>query len=479
MGRFQEACKVGIIHASATTYDRSRVQSDVTSALGLLGMPLDGDANRGPLRSIVGCGDTVLLKPNMIRQSHLLNDDWDYIITHGEVVRAVALLVAQALNGRGRLVIADGPQTDSDFDAVASLMGLDEIAAEVRETHGIRVDILDLREERWIIQDGITIRRDPLEGDPAGYVEFDLGEDSMFADHNACDRLYGADYDVSVTRRAHTGGRHVYRMAATPIEADVFINIPKMKTHKKTGVTLSLKNLVGIHGNRNYLPHFTVGTRTGGDESPGGSAIERVGSVLTQWMKDRLTKQGGVGGRWLRLVKRAGYRTLGDTEAVVRSGNWYGNDTTWRMVVDLNRLLFFGRPDGTIGDTPRKKYLTIIDGIMAGEGNGPMAPDPYPAGLIVAGLNPVATDIVCSALMGFDPARLKMLTGALRASALPIADFDMDQVVCRSNVAEWCGSFDELMAAPHLGFKPHFGWVGHIEREPTRGIWRDSDVPVL
>jgi predicted dehydrogenase len=32
---------------------------------------------------------TVLLKPNLVRQSHQLNDDWEYVITHGSVIRAV------------------------------------------------------------------------------------------------------------------------------------------------------------------------------------------------------------------------------------------------------------------------------------------------------------------------------------------------------------------------------------------------------
>ena len=49
--------------------------------------------------------------------------------------------------------------------------------------------------------------------------------------------------------------------------ADVVINLPKLKTHKKTGVTISLKNMVGINGYRNCLPHHTIGTPdASGDE---------------------------------------------------------------------------------------------------------------------------------------------------------------------------------------------------------------------
>ena len=51
--------------------------------------------------------------------------------------------------------------------------------------------------------------------------------------------------------------------------ADVVISLPKMKTHKKTGVTLSIKNFVGITADKNYLPHHTWGSpKHGGDDYP-------------------------------------------------------------------------------------------------------------------------------------------------------------------------------------------------------------------
>ena len=36
--------------------------------------------------------------------------------------------------------------------------------------------------------------------------------------------------------------------------------MPKLKTHKKCGVTISLKNLVGLNTNKNLLPHHSLGT---------------------------------------------------------------------------------------------------------------------------------------------------------------------------------------------------------------------------
>jgi len=54
----------------------------------------------------------------------------------------------------------------------------------------------------------------------------------------------------------------------------------------------------------------------------------------------------------------------------------------------------------------RKIDLTIIDGRIAMEGEGPHAGDPVNMGLIIVGKDPVATDAVTSAIMGFDPEKV-------------------------------------------------------------------------
>jgi hypothetical protein len=85
-------------------------------------------------------------------------------------------------------------------------------------------------------------------------------------------------------------------------------------------------------------------------------------------------------------LKRVGRWVFGDTNQVVRSGNWYGNDTAWRMVLDLNKVLFYFDGEGKQLQSPLR-YLTIVDRIVAGEGDGPVVADPLSAGLIVAGFN--------------------------------------------------------------------------------------------
>jgi len=56
----------------------------------------------------------------------------------------------------------------------------------------------------------------------------------------------------------------------------------------------------------------------------------------------------------------------------------------------------------------------IVDGIVGMEGNGPISGTPIPAGLLVFGDDPVATDVTAATLMGFDPEKIDYLREAGR-----------------------------------------------------------------
>ncbi|MEM3591013.1 MAG: DUF362 domain-containing protein [Candidatus Bathyarchaeia archaeon] len=57
----------------------------------------------------------------------------------------------------------------------------------------------------------------------------------------------------------------------------------------------------------------------------------------------------------------------------------------------------------------RKIDLAIIDGRIAMEGEGPHEGDPVKLDLLIVGADPVATDAVASAIMGFDPEKVPTL----------------------------------------------------------------------
>jgi uncharacterized protein (DUF362 family) len=409
-------------------------------------------------------GDHVVLKPNLIRESHSERpDEWEQVITHPSIIRAVLDYVLTALEGRGRVTIADGPQTDSDFEEICRRTGLREIVRHF-EDKGLEITLLDLRRDRWLQKGGVTYKRLVQPGDPEGYTTVHIDGASAFSDYGLSGRFYGADYDMREIARYHSEGHHTYILCRTIMDADVLINLPKLKTHKKTGVTISLKNMVGINGYRNCLPHHTVGTpEQGGDEFSRDTLGHRTQSAGLVALKRMLKVLGGIGGPLSRLIFREGRTLFGDTGQVIRSGNWYGNDTTWRMVLDLNKALFYYNGDGTHRKRPIR-YLSIVDGIIAGEGNGPVAVDAKKCGVVVAGFNPVAVDAVCATIMGFDYRKIPMLARGWERADLPLVSYGPADVFCRSNIAQWEGSLHALGLKEHLGFRTHFGWSGHIER---------------
>ncbi len=426
-----------------------------------------GKASWNPLKNLIRPGDTVLLKPNLVKESHPHDPrGWIFMLTHGSIIRAAADYIWKALDGRGRIVVADAPQTDSSFREIVRRLQLD-VLEEFYRRRGVPFELLDLRKEEWETRGEVVVKRRQLPGDPEGYVAFDLAENSEFQGHTGAGRYYGADYATKEVNRHHDGKRNEYLLSGTAVSCDVFFNLPKMKTHKKAGVTVNLKNLVGVNGDKNWLPHYTEGSPPdGGDQFPGpglSRALERRSLHLFRRLSLSLP---GIG-PWLhRHARNAGRRVFGETERVVRSGNWYGNDTVWRMCLDLNKIIMYGQPDGSFRDpkTDRpKRYYCLVDGIIAGQGCGPLSPDPIPCGLIAFGEDPVAVDASCAYLAGFDPGKIPVIGHAFHSRTFPLTRCRMEKITCVSNHGPWDRRLLRISPQETFRFQPHFGWTGHIE----------------
>src|SRR5437899_2619371 len=245
-------------------------------------LPNLGKVNWNPLGWLIKPGETVFLKPNMIAEKHYYKDDWEYVITHGSVIRAVIDYVFLALKGRGSIIIGDAPSTEANFEEIARRMGLTEIQTLYRGEKNFEIEIIDLRDERWIEKDRVVIDTVRLPGDPRGSISVNLATDSMFTELDKCEKhYYGAFYDTAETNYHHQDGRHEYAISRSPLLADVFISLPKLKTHKKCGITVNLKSLVGINANKNWLPHYCFGSpETGGDQFEIASARSDLENVI-------------------------------------------------------------------------------------------------------------------------------------------------------------------------------------------------------
>lgn len=66
-----------------------------------------------------------------------------------------------------------------------------------------------------------------------------------------------------------------------------------------------------------------------------------------------------------------------------------------------------------------KLGLTVIDGSMAMEGDGPTMGNLVKMDMIIAGTNPLATDMVAASIMGFEPPEIPTLTWAVKLGMGP------------------------------------------------------------
>lgn len=447
----------------------NHVYAAVREALRALGL----DAGRfgtpawNPLATLAPKGARIVLKPNFIRHWNPSRaGSLDSLITHGSVLRAVADYALLATGSEGSLAIAEASQHDCDFDVIRAVAGLDEMVRFYEDRLGFELEVIDLRREAVTYRDGVIVERRPLPGDPRGYRLIDLGSRSAFAGSGLDPRRFrGADYDATPTTQHHLDGRHEYLLSETVLSADLVINLPKLKTHKKTGVTLALKNLVGINGDKNLLPHHCLGSEAeGGDEYPGRGWLDAVRSRGTELARGLLKR--GVGTVWIRAVRRLERAARGD--GFVRSGNWYRNRTTWRMCLDLNRCFYYSDARGEHWDAPEppRRALTVIDGVVAGEGEGPLAPDDRPLGVILTSLDPVALDLAAIRLMGFDEELLPKVREAMASPLLPVTrvqhPHDVLVVTAEGGGPLREQSLDAL--DPGESFRAHPGWRGHVER---------------
>jgi len=444
----------------------NRIYPAVRETFLMLGLDPEryGTPEWNPLGDLIRPGDRVVVKPNLVRHFHGDGLTTESLITHGSIIRAVLDYALIALQGKGKLTLGDSPLQYADFPTCLRLSGAEEVLKALRERGGMPVHAVDFRKERSEKRAGVIISRIPNDGDPMGYRAVELGKSSRFRGlGERSPRFRVTQYDPSTMSRSHSAARNAYLFPATILDADVLINLPKLKTHRKAGLTAAMKNLVGINGSKDWLPHHSFGSvAEGGDEYLAPSLRKRISSHVRDRME---AAEGRSAKRLLKYVDRAvnATRHLFPLPDPYFEGSWYGNDTIWRTVHDLHRVLFFADREGVVRDTPQRRYLAVIDGVVAGEGEGPMHPTPKRAGLIVASPSPLAADVACCRLMGFDERKLPILNYAVGNGFYPelaaIAEMEI-----RSNNEKWKRLLN-LTRAETFAFEPSSGWKGHIEME--------------
>ncbi len=263
-------------------------EATVASALEKALLPLGG------MGAFVSSGQRVFVKVNLLLKA----EPGRAVTTHPALVRAVVRAAKAA--GASEVVIGDSPGGRTSAASAKAVFETSEMAAVARD-EGARLALLDDDVVRTASPDGRL------------YTSFNLGREA--------------------------------------VEADVLIDLPKLKTHGFMLFTGAVKNLFGC--------------------IPG---LEKAQFHV-------------------KVPDRADFAD---------------------MLVDLALAC---RPE-----------LSIMDAVVAMEGDGPSGGVPKQVGALLASSDPFALDVVASSIAGFDPADVYTCSAATRRGLAPRAADDVDVV---------------------------------------------------
>ena len=412
--------------------------------------PLLEDKIRLLLNTRLSAGDIrnqkVLLKPNWVQHSVAASDEW-CLRTHDQFLLSTLKVILEMQPKS--VLIGDAPIQGCHWNKVVTPSFSAQVSG-LCAAYGIPVKIKDFRRVTFEPSKNNPIRERNSISD---YLIFDLGKNSFLEPISRADRnlFRVTNYNPDRLAESHGPGIHKYCITKELFDADVVISLPKVKTHQKAGITAALKNIVGLNGDKDYLPHHRLGgVGMGGDCYPGKN-------ILRYWSElalDIANRQQGNFSYWV------GYKTSSllwklsfPTKVHQQAAGWHGNETTWRMVLDLNQIVVYGKSDGTLAGEPQRQLFSLCDGIIGGQGDGPLKPEPLPLGVIAFTNHSGMNDMAMAILMGFDIEKIPLLKAIAKISG-------KDSVLIT-----WNGFTSTLKLLKKFSIKtiPPPGWTEHLK----------------
>lgn len=449
--------------------DKNEVYSAIREILSDMGLDQEhyGTVEWNPFKDWIRAGGKVLLKPNLVYHMHPKGEkEMASMVTNAAILRPVIDYILVATGSKVSITIADAPVQGGDFTKVCEIAGVIELQ-KFYKNRGIDINVLDMRMVRSVSNKTGILTERIYQRDVGRYCQVNLAEKSELIDviHNA-NRFEITDYGFGAVKKHHNRKKNEYFISKEVLEADLFINLPKLKTHRKAGLTCAMKNLVGINGDKTCLAHHTRGTKkNGGDEFSRSS--------LKKWLKARIwtcLKTNWIGIRIASIIMNVFQKFVWKGKTIKEynmlhapdtfsEGSWYGNDTIWRCVKDLNKIIFYADKTGKMHEKKQRNYLCIVDSVLAGEGEGPMEQTTKPFGIVFAGTNPVYVDYVASKLMGYDYEAIPSIVNGFKNRWWNLVDKQAEDVTVYSK-----DSIDKLSCY----FVPAFGWRERLkERKQT------------
>ncbi|MCH8215535.1 MAG: DUF362 domain-containing protein [Planctomycetes bacterium] len=161
------------------------------------------------------------------------------------------------------------------------------------------------------------------------------------------------------------------------------------------------------------LKHISCGARKAFEESGLAEVVRRAGGEILGWDEGDFVPVPVPGGELYREINipksildadafisvpklkthcqteiTVGMKSMQGVFSVDDKVDYHNEAFPWKMV-DILRVL--------------KPHLTVVDGLIGGEGYGPIYTDPVEMNIVVTSQDVVAIDAVCSALMGIEP----------------------------------------------------------------------------
>jgi uncharacterized protein (DUF362 family) len=391
-------------------------------------------------------GAKIFLKPNWVRHNLVEHDEVCLRTNNSFLLAAVEILLEKK---PASITIGDAPIQGCNWEKMISKEFCDEIS-RLDLKYSVPIKIMDFR----------RVTFDPALNNPqkdrhplSEYVIFDLGEKSSLEPISSKKHIFRVNsYNPDRLAQSHSLGIHKYCITKELFNADVVLSMPKIKTHQKTGLTGAMKNLVGMNGDKDFLPHHRVGGKGfGGDCYPGKNILRRA----SEYFMDCADKNQGKKKYWLWLYTGLILWKLSFPKKVHHlSAAWYGNDTCWRMVMDLNRIAVYGKPDGTLSDKPLRKIYSLCDGIISGQGDGPLYPTPHTLGVVSFTNHSALNDICMAILMGFDIQKISML----RVASADVQNQNVELSLNGANV-----TLSDLSNYAIQTIPPQ-GWIDYLEK---------------
>ena len=436
----------------------------------LFGLELDldnyGTAKWNPLGKYIKPGDCVLIKPNWVMHfngaKHVTENALECLVTHPSCLRAICDYCLIALKGTGLVIIGDAPMQDCDLSFLLDKAHFNNILLFYK-AHGQSVTFMDFRKYQTTFDHNKVIIDKIYQSGEATNV--DMGSLSMH-EKKSGKRIYQVDnYNRDETSNYHGEKRHIYSINKDVLNADVIINFCKPKSHRLAGFTAAMKNMVGIAYNKASLPHRVEGSvEEGGDAYLNKSRIkQRIDHIL-----DRKLKHEDEHNIFLATIDRYIYgalllleRKFGKDPYI--KGIWYGNDTIWRTVMDLNYIERYADKNGILQKKPQRKILNFADMVIAGHHNGPCQPEPKEMGIIMAGEDAVAMDLAICKIIGYPDEKIPMVRSIRNHEADYLFGHDYENINIVSNCMEYVGDLEGLQFPVQWRYQPHDSWAESLK----------------